>query len=140
MSDANQVMETLDAHSAELNKLSNELATTERLLGGYTDSDGVETKGVEAAYEAFLDVYECGCWDRHDKDGDKLPSEAMRLRLARREMPTEMLGTYSSLVAKRKRIEKRIGSLKTQVSAQQSILSALKLEAESSGAGLRRVA
>ena len=31
-------------------------------------------------------------------------------------------------------------SLKTQVSAQQSILSALKLEAEASGAGLRRAA
>lgn len=140
MSDAIQVMETLDAHSAELDKLSKELATTERLLGGYTDADGVETKGVEAEYEAFLDNYECGCWDRHEKDEAKLPSEAMRLRLARREMPAELLGIYSSLVAKKKRIEKRIGSLKTQVSAQQSILAALRLEAEASGAGLKRAA
>jgi hypothetical protein len=77
-----------------------------------------------------MDIYETGLWDRHVRDEEKLPSAEMRLRLARREMPTEMLGAYTALMGKRKRLEKRLSSLKASVSAQQSILSALRTEVE----------
>ena len=129
IADPIMVMERLDELSRELDRLSKELGETER-----------ELVPVEEAYEKALDVFECGCWDRHVKDDAKLPSGEMRLRLARREMNTKLLGQHASLLAKRKRLEKRIGSVKSLVEAQRSILSALKLEAEAAGTGLRRAA
>jgi IS4 transposase len=129
MSDAASAMDALDLHAGELDSLSKLAAEVER-----------ELEPIEREYQDFLDVFEVGCWDRHVKDGDKLPSEAMREKLARRELPTVLLGKYSELTSRRKRIEKRIAALKTQISAQQSILSAHKLEAEASGQGLRRAA
>lgn len=140
MSDAATCMERLDSYSLELDKLSNELASTERLLGGWTNPDGQRVMGIEEEYETFLDRWETACWDRHEKDDAKLPAEKMRLRLARREMPSELLGKHTELLAKRKRIEKRISALKSEIEAQRSILSALKLEAEASGNGLRGAA
>ena len=140
MSDATTVMDRLDKLSEELDELSKGLAYTERLLGGYVDENGEEIKGVEREYDDWLDVFEVGLWTAHTDEEAKLPSEAMRLRLARRQMPTDLLGRYSSLIAKRKRMEKRIGSVKVEIDAQRSILSALKMEAEASGAGLRRAA
>ena len=112
-------MAKLDVLAAELDRRSKECADTERLL-----------EPVEEAYERFVETYETGLWDAYEKDDAKLPPEAMRLKLARRAMPPEMLGDYSSLMHKRKRLDKRMASLKTAVSAQQSILSALKVEAE----------
>lgn len=140
MSSAVEVMGKLDRYAGDLDTLSNDLASTERELSGYILPSGIEVQGVEKEYEDWLDTFETGLWSKHVNDDAKLPSEQMRLRLARMEMPSDLLGRYTTLVAKRKRLEKRIGSLKTQVSAQQSILSALKLEAESSGAGLRSAA
>ena len=116
-----EVMEILDSYARELDKLSGDLAGVERSL-----------EPVEVAYEAFLDDFEVGCWERHTGDEEaKLPSAEMRLRLARKAMDTELLGRYASLTASRKRIEKRISALGKAVSAQQSILSALKIELES---------
>lgn len=129
MSDAVSAMDALDRHAAELDALSNQGAQVER-----------ELEPIERQYQDYLDAWEVGAWDRHVKDGEKLPSEAMREKLARRDLPTVLLGQYGELTARRKRIEKRVAALKTQISAQQSILSAYKLEAEASGAGLRRAA
>jgi chromosome segregation ATPase len=129
VSNAIACMEKLDGHSLELDELSKGLAETERKL-----------EPVEKQYEAFLDDFETAAWDRHVKDDAKLPPKDMRLRLARREMPSDLLGQHSALHAKRRRIEKRIGSLKAEIDAQRSILSALKLEAEASGNRLGRAA
>ena len=140
MTDPILVMERLDGHSMELDRLSKALAQTERELGGYVDGNGEKILGIEQEWESFRDDFECGMWDRHVKDDAKFPSEAMRLRLARREARPDLLGRYTTLLAKRKRLEKRIGSLKAGIDAQRSILSALKMEAEAAGAGLRRAA
>lgn len=119
MTDPGSVMVKLDGYALELDDRSKELAETSR-----------ELDDVEQAYEAFVDDYETGLWDAHVKDEAKLPSESMRLKLAHRAMDPDLLGRYSRLVRKRKRLQERISALKADVSAQQSILSALKTEAE----------
>lgn len=124
-----EALERLEAYAAELDGLSKDLADVERKL-----------EPVTREYDDFMGDHEVGLWNRHVEDGEKLPPEALRARLAHREMPKELLGRYSSLTASRKRMEKRIGSLKSEIEAQRSILSALKIEAEASGAGLRRAA
>lgn len=121
MSDPLTVRARLDELATELDQRSKELAETER-----------ELDPTDEAYEAFVETYECGLWDAHEKDEAKLPGAELRLKLARRAMDKKLLGRYSMLIRKRKRLEKRISSLKTMVSAQQSILSALKSELEAS--------
>ena len=129
MIDPIDVMIKLDAQASELDRLSKDLADVERRL-----------EPVTMAYEDFIGSFEEGLWNRHVDQGDKLPSEALRLRMAHRAMPTDLLGRYSSLIASRKRMEKRIGSLKSEISARQSILSALREEMAASGSGIRKVA
>lgn len=129
MTDAAAVMVKLDEHAAELDALSKALTETERKF-----------EPIEGAYREFVEDFEADCWDRHVEKDEKLPSEALRLAMARRAMPRDVLGQYSALTAKRRRLKTRIGDLKSAVEAQRSLLSALKLEAEASGAGLRRAA
>ena len=57
----------------------------------------------------------------------------MRLKLAHKAMDPGVLGRYIGLLNSRKRLEKRIGALKSAVDAQRSILSALKSELEAGG-------
>ena len=118
MTDPGQVMATLDSYAREMDDLSRKLADVERRF-----------EPVEARYEAFLDAHSVGLWEAH-QDGQKLPGEDLRLRLARRDMPADLLGEYSSLLHSRKRLERRISALAKAISAQQSILSALKMEME----------
>lgn len=125
MSDPIEVRAKLEEYAQELDLRSRELANVERTLGG----DG-NIVGVEAQHEAWLDDFEVGLWTIHIEEGAKLPGVEMRGRLARKQMPPELLGKYTTLIAQRKRLEKRIGSLKTMVDAQRSILSALKSELE----------
>jgi hypothetical protein len=54
----------------------------------------------------------------------------MRLKLAHNEMAPELLGEWAALCASRDRMRKRITDLKSEVEAQRSILSSLKLEME----------
>jgi hypothetical protein len=125
-----QALSRLDDHSIELGKLSGALFEVNQRL---------ET--VEREYQDFVDDFEVGLWLKsQEDDGPKLPSEALRSKLARREMAPELLGRRDGLVRKRERIKQRIGDLKMEIEADRSILSALKLEAEASGAGLRRAA
>ena len=109
----------LQMMAEELDALSRKLADVERKL-----------EPAEDAYEKFMDSYSEGLWIKHVRDGEKFPGEDMRLRLGRRSMPVEVLGAYAGLVASRKRLQSRIASLKASVSAQQSILSALRTEME----------
>ena len=80
-------------------------------------------------YQAFVDNYEVGLYLKSEADGGpKLPSEAMRLKLARREMAPDLLGARDGLARKRERIKQRIADLKSEIEAERSILSALKSE------------
>lgn len=97
--------------------------------------------GVEQRYQEFVDRYEVELYVKcQEPDGPKWPSEAMREKLARHEMPAELLGWRDGLTRKRGRLMRRIDDLGKIIGADRSILSALKLEAEASGTGLRRAA
>lgn len=121
MSTPHEVMDRLDQLASELDLRSSELADVERRL-----------EPAEIAYQTFVDDFEVGLWTKYeDSEGKvKLPPEPMRLKLAHKAIDSSLLGRYQGLIHSRKRLEKRIGALKTQVDAQRSILSALKVEAE----------
>jgi hypothetical protein len=121
------IIAELDLATTELNDLSAKLAELERAL-----------TPVELQVEEFCAAHEEGLWTRHVEGGEKFPPEALRVRLAHREMDAALLGRWSALVASRRRMEKRIASLKAVASAKQSILSALKEAARMDGSGLRR--
>lgn len=103
----------------ELDGLSRSLHRTERDL-----------EPTEREYRQFVDDYEVGLWKQHQDEGRKLPSEALRVKLAEQAMDPALLGRYVGLVMARKRAEKRIKDLRSSVDAQRSILSALKVEME----------
>ncbi len=111
-------MARLDSYAIELDDLSKKLSDVERKL-----------EPAEQEYEAFIDDFYVGLWA--DKE-QKLPGEDMRLRLARHAMPPELLGRYSALLHSRKRMEKRVSSIKASIDALRSILSALKAEMDAS--------
>ena len=123
------IMAELDKATCELNSLSSALAELERKL-----------TPVELEVEEFCAAHEEGLWHRHVNDGAKFPPEALRARLAHRAMDADLLGRWSVLIASRKRMEKRISSLKAVVNAKQSILSALKEAGRADGSGMRRAA
>ena len=117
MTDPGSVMVKLDTLADELDKRSKEMAETER-----------EMETSERLYEGWLGEWEANLWEESLTSETKFPPEKLRLRLAHRAMPAELLGTYQILTARRKRLERRISSIKTLVDAQRSILSALKEE------------
>ncbi len=117
MADAGAVMNRLDGLAQRLDACSKAGAEAEDALDDLAER-----------YERFVDKYETGLWDTHVNDEAKLPSEAMRLKLAHRAMDPELLGAYMKALRRRKKAEKRVSNLKAAVSAQQSLLSALKEE------------
>ena len=119
MSDVAECIARLRESADELDALSRKLHISE-----------VELEPTEREYRTFVDNFEVGLWKQHQDEGAKLPSEALRVKLAERAMPPELLGRYVGLVMARKRVEKRIRDLRSTVDAQRSILSALKVEAE----------
>lgn len=130
MTTAAEAMDRLDGHSVELDSLSKALAEVGRRL-----------EPVELEYDEFIENFEVGLFLRsQEENGPKMPSEAIRLALARREMKPELLGAHEGLRRKRERLRQRIGDLKATIEADRSILSALKLEVEAAGGSLRRAA
>lgn len=121
------VMAELDEATTELNDRSNELAQVERSL-----------EPVEVQVEEFRASHEEGLWIKYVENGEKFPPEKLRERLANRSMDAELLGRYTGLVNRRKRLEKRITTLKSVVNAKQSILSAMKEAARVDGSGMGR--
>jgi hypothetical protein len=119
VSDVADSIAVLRACADELDSLSRNLHTTEKDL-----------EPVERDYRTFVDDFEVGLWTKSQNDGTRLPSEALRVKLAERAMDPALLGRYVGLVMARKRAEKRIQALKATVDAQRSILSALKTELE----------
>jgi hypothetical protein len=114
------VIEVLGDHARELDQLSKRLSQVE-----------TELEPVALQYEEWMGAYEEGLWDHHIA-GAKLPPEALRTRMAHRAMPPELLGAHTHLVNERRRLEKRISSLKAVVDAQRSLVSALRAELEAS--------
>ena len=120
MSDVAQVRAKLDRYSSELDKMSRELFDIEKAL-----------EPVEAEYQQFVADFEVGLWlQSQQDDGPKLPSEALRTKLAHKKMDAALLGRRQGLIMQRDRIQERIRSVKSLVDAQRSILSALKTELE----------
>lgn len=125
-----EILDRLDGHSVELGQLSGALLEVNQRL-----------EQVDGEYQKFVDEFEVGLWlQAQEDDGPKLPSEALRLKLARRAMDADLLGRRDGLMMKRERIRQRITDVKAMVEADRSILSALKVEAEASAAGFRRAA
>jgi hypothetical protein len=114
-----EAMAQLEKYASELHGLSRKLAEVEQ-----------EFAPVEKEYTDFVDEFETGLWFKHVSEDAKLPSEAMRTRLAHRAMKPELLGRYVGLTNQRGRLRKRISDVKVSVEAQRSILSALKVEME----------
>jgi len=115
-----EAMDRLDGISREMGALSGALHKVSQLL-----------EEADKPYSEFVDVFEVGLWLKcQEDDGPRWPSEAMRVKLARREMPAELLGRRDGLVRKRDRIKQRIADLKAMADADRSILSALKVEIE----------
>lgn len=112
---AQDALGRLDQHARELDSCSNALAELQRAL-----------EEVDQEYRAFVDDFEVGLYLQCEADGKRLPSEAMRLKLARRKMAPELLGRRDGLVMRRDRLRQRISDLKTIVDSERSILVALK--------------
>lgn len=128
MIDPVAVMAKLDADANELDARSLALAQVEH-----------ELEPIEVQVEEFRAQFEEGLWAQH-LNGAKFPPEKLRERLANRAMDPALLGAYSGLMMRRKRLEKRISSLKATISANQSIISALSKAGQIDGSGLRRAA
>lgn len=112
-------MDRLSALARELGQRSNDLARVNR-----------ELEPVEQDYNRFIDDFEIGLWQKHQDENARLPSAAMRLKLAQKAMDPALLGRYVGLTESRKRLMKRISDMRVEVDAERSILSALKAELE----------
>lgn len=111
----------------KLNSLAEHLAQLADLLAECER----QLEPVETEYVTFVDDFETGLWTQHvGEAGAKLPPEKLRLKLAQQAMDPGLLGRYVGLMNKRKRLQERIRSLKAEIEAQRSILSALKVELE----------
>lgn len=120
---AQQMMTELDVIAREMNQLSAGLAYVGRELD-VAPNDGLS---ISDQYRTFIDEYEVGLYQRSVDDDDfKLPSEAMRLKLAHRAMDPVLYGRYHALVKSRERMVKRVSALKVLVEANRSLLSAMK--------------
>lgn len=118
-----EAMGRLNELAQELDLLSRGLLQVER-----------ELEPVAEEYQRFVDDFEIGLYTRSTEENDfKLPSEALRLKLAHRAMPPELYGRHRALLAQRERGMDRIRAVRAQVEAQRSILSALKTEMEATG-------
>ena len=128
-----EALADLETARNELGQLSDALFQ----IGLALDGQGGEP-GVEQQYQDFVDEYETGMWLKAQDGGPKLPSEALREKLARKAMDPNLLARHDALIRKRQRIRQRISDVSKIIEANRSILSALKEEAQ--GAGLRRAA
>jgi cell division protein FtsB len=113
----------LSAVAYELDHLSKGLAEVERRL-----------EPIQEKYDDGLADYEAGLFKAYEDGEGKWPGEDTRERLYRRQLDRDLRREYDRLHASRKRMEKRIRTLSTAADAQRSVLSALKVELEATGA------
>jgi hypothetical protein len=118
-----QVLADLDQQGREMNALSNGLAYICREL----DHAPPGEQSISEQYRRFVDDFELGLYDKADnEDGFKLPSEAMRLKLAHRAMDPALYGRYFALVRSRERITARVSSLGKVIEGNRTLMSAMK--------------
>lgn len=110
------VIQRVDRLAAELNQKS-----------GWLHEIEMQLAPAEDEYTRFVDDYELGLLRKSETSEYKLPSEALRLKLARSEMSADLLGRYEGLRKKRRRLEQRLKDIRVEIDAQRSILSALKV-------------
>lgn len=114
MLDAIDVLHALNNQAAQLDASAAELERVEDAL-----------RPVTLEYEDFMGAFEEGLWQAHVA-GAKLPSEALRARMAHRAMDPALLGSYTALTSKRRQLKERIAAQKDSLGARRSILSAMK--------------
>lgn len=125
MPDPVEVMAALDAAASELDQLSRDLAGVERAL-----------EPLAEWYDLMLEGTAAQLWDQYTTgEISRLPGEDVRKALAHRALREDQeraaqLARYGKLSASRKRLQRRIEDIKSATSANQSILSALKIEME----------
>ena len=119
MTDVIDARGNLNRLSLELGQLSTKLAQVCRDL-----------EPVEAEYTRFVDDFELGLLLKSETSDYKLPSGALRLKLAHQKIDADLLGRRMGLTNSRERLQQRIRDLKAEIEAQRSILSALKVEME----------
>ncbi len=122
--DAVEARGKLEEKVTELGRLGDMLADLER-----------KTEETQREYDAFMEDHELGVLARYEEQGKRLPSERLRERMARAEMPADLLGRYEGYRLKHARLTKRIDTLSKEVNGWRSILSALKEEAQGAGVG-----
>lgn len=114
-----EALNRLSELAVEIGTRASELAEVERRL-----------EPVAIEHDRFVDNFDTGLWFQHVSEGAKLPSAEMRLKLAHKAIDPDLLGRYVALSNARKRLTDRIRSLRVEIDAQRSILSALKVEME----------
>jgi septal ring factor EnvC (AmiA/AmiB activator) len=119
MSDVPSVMRKLEDNARQLDGLSRQLSAV-----------GEEFARVAEGYREFVDDYEVGLYFKSESEGTKLPSEAMRLKLAHKAMNPEALGRYMALKARKESLAREIRDLKAEVEINRTIMSTLRIEME----------
>ena len=119
MADPLDARSKLNELAQRLGKLSEALVDVNRAL-----------EPVHDEYTQFIDDFETGLWLKHVQEGAKLPPKDLRVQLAHKAMPVELLGRHKGLTNSRERLMKRISDLRVEVEAQRSLLSAWKTEME----------
>jgi hypothetical protein len=127
MTDIQEAISRLDQHARELQDAASALTKVQRLLDGVDEHGRQTLQPIDAEYQQFLDSHELGLYRRSLEDPDfKLPAEKLREKLARADMPPELLGRHEALVRKRARLKAQIANLKALIDAERSLLSAQK--------------
>lgn len=111
--------EALMAAARELDELSKDLLRVEK-----------ELAALEVGLTQWEEDTHASMWEKHMEDGEKLPSESIRLALAHRSYDAVGYQRYLTLKAARNRAEHRIRDLREIVAAHRSIVSAAKTELE----------
>jgi hypothetical protein len=121
MSDVAAAAQTLMASANELDELSKKLMDAE-----------LELAPIERDLTEHIADFTAACWTRHVEEDAKLPSAEIRTALAHKSFDRDRFNRCLALRAARARAKGRLSDLKEIVSAQRSILSALKTELEAS--------
>lgn len=81
---------------------------------------------TQASYKRSVDDFEVDLYLESERTGKRLPSQALREKLARRNMTPELLGRYDGLIFMRDRLMRNLQDLKVDIDGLRSVLSAEK--------------
>lgn len=105
----------------------NDLSSTLGRLGVELANIDTDLETAASAYDEFVENFKAGLWEKHlAGELKRMPAEDIRVALAHRAMPTDLLGSYKRLKGRKSRCEAAISRTKAQIEAKRSVLSALK--------------